>query len=68
MQPINMIMMYYWDKKLHVKLVTVYAWSAFCMGAAEDPFLRFFAMMYVKDQVLGNIFRGIFSDSFEQNL
>ena len=45
----------------------VYAWSGFCMGTAEDP-LRFFAMMYVKDQVLENVFKGTFSDSFWRNL
>ena len=49
-------------------LVWVDAWSAFCVGTVEDPSLRFFATMYVKDQVLGNIFRGTLSDSFQQNL
>ena len=34
------------------------------MCTAEDPSLRFFAMMHVKDQVLGNVFGGTFSDSF----
>ena len=35
----------------------------FCMGTAENRSLRFFAAMDMKDQVLGNIFGGIFSDS-----
>ena len=42
--------------------------SGFCMGAAEDPSLRFFATMHVKDQVLVNIFGGTFSDSLRQNI
>ena len=50
------------------QLVWVYAWSIFCMGTAEDPPLRYFATMLVKDQVLGNIFGKTFSDSFRQNL
>ena len=41
----------------------VYAWFGFCMVAIEDPSLRFFATMHVKDQVLENIFWGTFSDS-----
>ena len=41
--------------------------SGFCMGTAEDPSLRFFAMMYMKDRVLGNVFGRTFSDSFQQN-
>ena len=43
-----MIMIYYWDKKLK-KRVRVYAWSGFCMGTTEDPSLRFFATMHMKD-------------------
>ena len=42
--------------------------SGFCKGTAEDTYFRFFAMMHGKDQVLGNVFRGTFSDSFRQNL
>ena len=37
------------------------------MGTAEDPTLRFFAMIHVKNQVLGDVFRGTFSDSFRQD-
>ena len=37
-------------------------------GHSWRSFLRFFAMMYVKDQVLGNDFGDTFSDSFKQNL
>ena len=60
-------MIYYWDV-FQCQLVWVYALSGFCMGTTEDPSLRFFATMHVKDQVLGNVFRGTFSDSFQQNL
>ena len=42
------------------QLVWVYAWSGFCMFTAEDPSLRFFATMHVKNQVLGNVFGGNF--------
>ena len=49
-------------------LVRVYRWSGFCKGTAEELSLRFFTMLHVKDQVLGNVFGGIFSDSFRQNL
>ena len=38
------------------RLVWVYVWSGFCMDTYEDLSLRFFAMMTVKDQVLGNVF------------
>ena len=38
------------------------------LHSAEDPSLRFFTTIHVKDQVLGNIFGGIFSDTFRQNL
>ena len=38
------------------------------MGTAEDPSLRFFTTMHVKDQVLGNVFGETFSDSFRQDL
>ena len=37
------------------KLARVYAWSEFCMNEADDPSLRFFATMHVKDQVSGNV-------------
>ena len=30
----------------------VYVWFGFCMDTAEDPSLRFFATMHVKDQFL----------------
>ena len=50
------------------QLVWIYVWSGFCMGKAEHSSLRFFATMHMKDQVLGNIFRGTFLDSFWQNL
>ena len=48
------------------QLAWVYAWSGFCMGTAEDSSLRFFVTMHIK--VLGNIFGGTFSGSFQQNL
>ena len=38
------------------QLVLVYVWSEFCMGTAEDPSLRFFAVIHMKDQVHGNVF------------
>ena len=50
------------------QLVWVYAWSGFCIGTNEDPSLRFFATIHVKDQLLGNVFAGTFSDSFRQEL
>ena len=50
------------------QLAWVYARSGFCIGTAEDPSLKFFAKMHVKDKVLRNIFRGAFSDFFKQNL
>ena len=68
MQPIDMIMIYYWDKKLHI------SWCEFMLdldsilGTAEDPSLIFFATMHAKDQVLGNVFGETFSDSFRHNL
>ena len=67
MQPINRIMIYNWDV-FTCQLVWIYCWSEFCMGTADDPFLRFFATMNGKDQVLGHIFGGTFSNSFRQNL
>ena len=50
------------------QMVGVYAWSGFCLSTAEDPSFRFFVTMHVKDQILGNVFGGAFSDSFQQNL
>ena len=32
------------------------------MGTVKDISLRYFAMMHVRDQVLGNVFGGNFSD------
>ena len=42
------------------QLIGVYAWSGFCMSTAEEPSLRFFATMHVKDWVLRNVFRETF--------
>ena len=42
------------------QLFWVYTWSGFCIGIAEDPSLRFFSTMHVKNQVLGNVFGGTF--------
>ena len=36
------------------------------MVTAEDPSLRFFSTMHVKDHVFGNVFGETFSDSFRQ--
>ena len=38
----------------------VYAWSEFCMDRDDDPSLRFFTTKHVNDQVLGNVFEGLF--------
>ena len=60
-------MIYYWDI-LPCHVVWIYSWSQFCMGTGKDPSLRFFVAMHMKDQVLGNVFKGTFSDSFWHNL
>ena len=39
-----------------------------CVDTAEDPSLRFFATMHLKDQILGKVFGGTFSGSFQHNL
>ena len=49
------------------QLVWVYAWSGFSKDKTEDLFLRFFATVHVKGQVLVNVF-GEATDSFQQNL
>ena len=67
MQPINMIMIYYWDKKLHV------SWCEFMLNldsvwVVEDSSLWFFVTKHMKDQVLENVFGGTFLGSSRQNL
>ena len=64
MQPITMIIIYFWDV-FPCQLVWVETWSEFCIGTAED-LSRFFKTMHVKDQVLGNVFGGTFSDFFDR--
>ena len=55
-------------QKTPCQLLWVHVWSGFCISTAEDPSLRFFATIHVKDQVLGNVFGGTISGSFQKNL
>ena len=65
--PINMIMIYFWVKKFHISWCEFMLHLDSVIGTAEDPSLRFFAMTHMKNQILENVFRGLFLDSW-QNL